>query len=67
MTSRKPLWLLATPVIFLILWSGGFSIAKFGVAAPRIAVCGLNPHAGEGGHLGREEIEIGRASCRERV
>nr|WP_298250762.1 4-hydroxythreonine-4-phosphate dehydrogenase PdxA [uncultured Halomonas sp.] len=30
----------------------------FGVARPRIAVCGLNPHAGEGGHLGREEIEI---------
>lgn len=32
--------------------------AKFGVAAPRILVCGLNPHAGEGGHLGREEIEV---------
>jgi 4-hydroxythreonine-4-phosphate dehydrogenase len=32
-------------------------IAKFGIAAPRIAVLGLNPHAGEGGHLGREEIE----------
>ncbi|HMM74702.1 MAG TPA: 4-hydroxythreonine-4-phosphate dehydrogenase PdxA [Gammaproteobacteria bacterium] len=31
---------------------------KFGIEAPRIAVCGLNPHAGEGGHLGREEIEI---------
>ncbi|GEN23445.1 4-hydroxythreonine-4-phosphate dehydrogenase 1 [Halomonas cupida] len=30
----------------------------FGVESPRIAVCGLNPHAGEGGHLGREEIEI---------
>ncbi|MGR4069383.1 4-hydroxythreonine-4-phosphate dehydrogenase PdxA [Billgrantia sp. C5P2] len=30
----------------------------FGVDAPRIAVCGLNPHAGEGGHLGREEIEV---------
>ncbi|TDB01473.1 4-hydroxythreonine-4-phosphate dehydrogenase PdxA [Halomonas marinisediminis] len=30
----------------------------FGVATPRIAVCGLNPHAGEGGHLGREEIEV---------
>ena len=30
----------------------------FGVAAPRIAVAGLNPHAGEAGHLGREEIEI---------
>ncbi len=31
---------------------------QFGIAAPRILVCGLNPHAGEGGHLGREEIEI---------
>ncbi|MFM1886580.1 MAG: 4-hydroxythreonine-4-phosphate dehydrogenase [Pseudomonadota bacterium] len=28
------------------------------IARPRIAVCGLNPHAGEGGHLGREEIEL---------
>jgi len=33
-------------------------VAKFGIAAPRIGVCGLNPHAGEGGHLGREEIEV---------
>jgi len=32
--------------------------AKFALAAPRIAVCGLNPHAGEGGHLGREEIDV---------
>lgn len=31
---------------------------KWGIAAPRIAVCGLNPHAGESGHLGREEIEV---------
>ncbi|MBL8548119.1 MAG: 4-hydroxythreonine-4-phosphate dehydrogenase PdxA [Hyphomonadaceae bacterium] len=30
----------------------------FGIAAPRIAICGLNPHAGEDGHIGREEIEI---------
>jgi 4-hydroxythreonine-4-phosphate dehydrogenase len=30
---------------------------KFGLTAPRIAVLGLNPHAGEGGHLGREEID----------
>lgn len=30
----------------------------FGIAAPRIAVLGLNPHAGEDGHLGREEIEV---------
>ena len=33
-------------------------IARFGFVAPRIAVAGLNPHAGEAGHLGREEIEI---------
>jgi 4-hydroxythreonine-4-phosphate dehydrogenase len=32
--------------------------ARFGLTSPRIAVLGLNPHAGEGGHLGREEIEI---------
>jgi 4-hydroxythreonine-4-phosphate dehydrogenase len=31
---------------------------RFGIAAPRILVCGLNPHAGEGGYLGREEIEV---------
>lgn len=31
---------------------------KFGIAQPNILVCGLNPHAGEGGHLGREEIDI---------
>ena len=30
----------------------------FGIARPRIAVCGLNPHAGEAGHLGREEIDV---------
>jgi 4-hydroxythreonine-4-phosphate dehydrogenase len=31
---------------------------KFGIPDPLILVCGLNPHAGEGGHLGREEIEV---------
>jgi 4-hydroxythreonine-4-phosphate dehydrogenase len=31
---------------------------KFGIPDPQILVCGLNPHAGEGGHLGREEIEV---------
>ena len=33
-------------------------IAKFAIAAPRILVAGLNPHAGEGGYLGREEIDL---------
>lgn len=32
--------------------------SKFGIDTPRILVCGLNPHAGENGHLGREEIDI---------
>ena len=32
--------------------------ARFGIARPRILVAGLNPHAGEQGHLGREDLEI---------
>jgi 4-hydroxythreonine-4-phosphate dehydrogenase len=32
--------------------------ARFGIPQPRILVCGLNPHAGEGGHLGREDRNI---------
>lgn len=32
--------------------------SKFGIENPSILVCGLNPHAGEGGHLGMEEINI---------
>ena len=31
---------------------------RFGISKPRIAVTGLNPHAGEDGHLGREELEV---------
>jgi 4-hydroxythreonine-4-phosphate dehydrogenase len=31
---------------------------RFGIAKPRILVAGLNPHAGESGYLGREEIEV---------
>jgi 4-hydroxythreonine-4-phosphate dehydrogenase len=33
-------------------------VNKFGIENPTIYVCGINPHAGEGGHLGREEIEV---------
>ena len=33
-------------------------VTKFGIPAPRILVCGLNPHAGESGHLGMEEINV---------
>ena len=31
---------------------------RFGLAEPRVAVCGLNPHAGEGGHLGSEDANV---------
>ena len=43
--------------------------AHFGIPSPKVAVCGLNPHSGEGGHLGREDVEIIAptiAACRER-
>ncbi|MCT7940931.1 4-hydroxythreonine-4-phosphate dehydrogenase PdxA [Shewanella holmiensis] len=33
-------------------------VSKFGLGSPKIFVCGLNPHAGEDGHLGREEIDV---------
>lgn len=33
-------------------------VQRFGIAQPRILVAGLNPHAGEGGYLGREEIDV---------
>ena len=33
-------------------------VDKFGIKEPAILVCGLNPHAGEGGHLGMEEIDV---------
>ena len=40
--------------------------ARFGIPTPRILVAGLNPHAGEGGHMGREEIET-ITPCLERL
>jgi len=33
-------------------------VSRFGIPAPRILVAGLNPHSGEGGYFGREEIEV---------
>ena len=39
-----------------ILWNDLHQ--RFGIADPQILVCGLNPHAGEGGHMGHEEIEV---------
>ena len=39
-------------------------VTQFGVKQPRITVLGLNPHAGEGGHLGAEEREVIEPACR---
>lgn len=47
----------------LILLRKGLQL-NFAIAEPRIAVSGLNPHAGEGGHLGREEMDIIEPSVR---
>ena len=40
---------------------------RFRIRAPRVAVAGLNPHAGEGGHVGREDVDVIAPVCREFV
>jgi 4-hydroxythreonine-4-phosphate dehydrogenase len=52
-----PDWLTAERLTAIIEVLHADLEAKFRLARPRILVCGLNPHAGEQGHLGREEIE----------
>jgi len=37
---------------------------RFRIRAPKVVVAGLNPHAGEGGHLGREEVDVIAPVCR---
>jgi 4-hydroxythreonine-4-phosphate dehydrogenase len=37
---------------------------RFGIARPRVLVAGLNPHAGEGGHLGREDVDVIAPVCK---
>jgi 4-hydroxythreonine-4-phosphate dehydrogenase len=50
---------LSTPLLIRVLGVLWHELRlRFGITAPRIAVTGLNPHAGEGGHLGREELEL---------
>ena len=45
-------------IILIVIGVIQFYIRLFGIDEPRIAVLGLNPHAGEGGHLGEEETNI---------
>ncbi len=46
----------AAKVFSVIDTTASFLKGRFRIKTPRIAVCGLNPHAGEGGHMGKEEI-----------
>ncbi len=65
---REAIALLSTARIAESIRIGYESLRKLNVNPPRIAVAGLNPHAGEGGVFGREEIDIiapAIASCRE--
>ncbi len=50
-------------VLHVIRASHAFCVERLGLAQPRIAVCGLNPHAGEGGVLGSEELQHIGPAC----
>jgi 4-hydroxythreonine-4-phosphate dehydrogenase len=62
-TTHLPLAAVAEHLTSNLIESRGRAVLRglqrnFGIAEPRLAVAGLNPHAGEGGSLGREEIEL---------
>ena len=56
--SEVPAGLSEARIEVAIRLTAGALRRDFGVEAPRIAVAGLNPHAGEGGNIGREEVEM---------
>ncbi|MEI8011890.1 MAG: 4-hydroxythreonine-4-phosphate dehydrogenase PdxA [Candidatus Omnitrophota bacterium] len=51
-----PAMITSAKVFSVIASAAAFVRDHMGVKKPKVAVCGLNPHAGEGGHMGREEI-----------
>jgi 4-hydroxythreonine-4-phosphate dehydrogenase len=62
-TTHVPLRAVAAALTTETLFEVGTILAReladrFGIGAPRIAVCGLNPHAGEDGYLGDEELRV---------
>jgi 4-hydroxythreonine-4-phosphate dehydrogenase len=56
-TTHLPLKMVSQAITQVLL-TRVIEIIHHGLSSPRIAVCGLNPHAGEGGHLGMEEIDV---------
>jgi 4-hydroxythreonine-4-phosphate dehydrogenase len=51
-----PALVTSAKVASVVTTTAAFVRDRFRIKKPRVAVCGLNPHAGEGGHMGREEI-----------
>jgi 4-hydroxythreonine-4-phosphate dehydrogenase len=58
MSLRRAIEALSVDSVLQTLRISDAALRRFGIASPRIAVAGLNPHAGEGGLFGREEIDI---------
>jgi 4-hydroxythreonine-4-phosphate dehydrogenase len=58
MALREAIEALSVERVLQTLRISAAALRRFGIAQPRIAVAGLNPHAGEGGLFGREEIDI---------
>ncbi len=56
--ARVPAMLTAELLTETVRITAAALAADFGIARPRVAVCGFNPHAGEDGTIGREEIEV---------
>ncbi len=56
--GAEPVMMLVAPGLRVALATTHLPLRLFGLPRPRLLVCGLNPHAGEGGHLGREERDI---------
>ena len=56
--ARVPAMLTAELLTETVRITAAALAADFGIAKPRVAVCGFNPHAGEDGTIGREEVEL---------
>jgi 4-hydroxythreonine-4-phosphate dehydrogenase len=58
MALREAIAAITTEGVLTTIELAQKALLRAGIAKPRIAVAGLNPHAGEGGRFGREEIEL---------
>ncbi len=61
--SRVPAAITSDLVVHTVRTAGRALRDQLGLAAPRLVVCGLNPHAGEQGVMGREELEVIAPAC----